>query len=328
MQHVVIMLLQWVPYRLPQYGKNLTLSQYLMKRVQAMTNTTVKGYIFIILSAVLFGCNPLLVTFLNREGLNSISLVVLRNVLSLPFLAVIAFRQNKSLRIPLQAVPSIIRIGLVGSCITPALLSCSYGFIASGTATVFHFIYPAVVVLAGVLIFRERIAISNLVSVGICVLGICLFYTPGEPLDWRGSSLALLSGVTYAIYILQLSHFRFPQISGFLFNLSISAVGGIVMLVFCVLNGKLTLPDSLVEWLACCLFAFVINVCAVVMFQQGTFYIGGQKASILSTLEPITSLVVGAIAFHEVIGFRTAVGSVLVILASILIALTDIKSGK
>lgn len=290
-----------------------------------MTHTTIKGYIFIILSAVLFGCNPLLVTILNREGLNSISLVVLRNLLSLPFLAVFAIRQNKSLRVPVQAIPSIIRIGLVGSCITPALLSSSYAYIASGTATVFHFIYPAVVVLTGVLFFRERIAVSNLVSVGICVLGICLFYTPGEPLDWRGSTLALLSGITYAIYILQLSHFRFPNISGFLLNLSVSSVGGIVMLMFCILSGKLTLPDSLAGWIVCCLYAFVINVCAVVMFQQGTFYIGGQKASILSTLEPITSLLVGAVAFHESIGFRTAIGSVLVILASILIALTDIR---
>ena len=293
-----------------------------------MTHTTIKGYIFIILSAVLFGCNPLLVTFLNREGLNSISLVVLRNLLSLPILAAFAFRQKRSLRVPAQAFPSIVCIGLVGSCITPALLSSSYSYIASGTATVFHFIYPAVVVLAGVLLFRERTALSNLVSVGICVVGICLFYTPGEPLDWRGSSLALFSGVTYAIYILLLSHFRYPNISGFLLNLNISAVGGTAMLLFCLLCGKLTLPDSLLGWLVCCLYSFVINVCAVVLFQQGTFYIGGQKASILSTLEPITSIFVGVLVFQETIGLRTAAGSVLVILASILIALTDIKRGN
>lgn len=297
-----------------------------MKRVQIMKRMIFRGYVYIVLSAVIFGCNPLLVTFLNREGLNSISLVVLRNLLSLPVLAAFAFRKNRSLRIPVQALPSITSIGLVGSCITPALLASSYGYIASGTATVFHFIYPAVVVLAGVLLFRERVAVSNLVSVGICVLGICLFYTPGEPLDWRGSCLALFSGVTYAIYILQLSHFRYPNISGFLLNLNVSAVGGTVMLLFCLLCGKLTLPDSLAGWLVCCLYSVVINVCAVVLFQQGTFYIGGQKASILSTLEPITSIFVGVLVFQETIGLRTAAGSVLVILASILIARSDMKA--
>ena len=87
----------------------------------------------------------------------------------------------------------------------------------------------------------------------------------------------------------------------------------------------LTLPGSFIGWLYCFGFSIVINVCAVVMFQQGTFFIGGQKASILSTLEPITSIAVGALVFQEVIGLRTASGSILVILASILIARSDMK---
>ena len=88
------------------------------------------------------------------------------------------------------------------------------------------------------------------------------------------------------------------------------------------------LPGSFLGWVYCFGFSIVINVCAVVMFQQGTFYIGGQKASILSTLEPITSIFVGALAFREVIGLRTAAGSALVIAASILIALTDMKTNS
>ena len=283
------------------------------------------GYLFVILSAVIFGCNPLLVTFLRNEGLNSLSLVLLRNMLSIPVLAVLAYRQNRTLRVPVNALLPIGVIGIMGCCITPILLFSSYSYIASGTATVFHFIYPAVVVLVGVLFFRERISWGNLISVIICVIGICLFYTPGEPLDWRGSTFALISGITYAVYILQLSHFKFQSISGFLFSFYISITSCIVMMLVCVSSGMLTLPGSFIGWLYCFGFSIVINVCAVVMFQQGTFFIGGQKASILSTLEPITSIAVGALVFQEVIGLRTASGSILVILASILIARSDMK---
>ena len=293
-----------------------------------MNHRTLTGYVFIILSAVIFGCNPLLVKFIQNEGLNSISLVLLRNMLSIPVLAILALRQHGTLRIPIKAIPSIGMTGIMGCCITPILLFSSYSYIASGTATVFHFIYPAVVVVAGVLVFRERITRGNLISVIICVLGICLFYTPGQTLNWRGSALALISGITYAIYILQLSHFKFPEVSGFLFSLYVSIISCVIMLLVCLFTGMLSLPGSVVGWLYCFGFSLIINVCAVVMFQQGTFYIGGQKASILSTLEPITSLFVGMLAFHEVIGTQTALGSVLVILASILIALTDIRSEK
>ena len=74
--------------------------------------------------------------------------------------------------------------------------------------------------------------------------------------------------------------------------------------------------------------ACAISVCAVVLFQHGTFLIGGQRAAILSTFEPITSLVVGAIVFHEVIGARTLIGSFLVVLAAIMIAVFDMRDAK
>ena len=293
-----------------------------------MKRKLILGYFYIIASAVIFGCNPLLVKYIQNEGVNSISLVLLRNMLSIPVLGVLALRQFGTLRVPVKAIPSMGATGMMGCCLTPILLFSSYSYIASGTATVFHFIYPAVVVIAGVLIFREPISRGNLISVIICVVGICLFYTPGEPLNWKGSALALISGVTYAIYILQLSRFPYPEINGFLFSFYVSIISCIIMLMVCLFSGMLALPVSFAGWLYCFGFSLIINVCAVVMFQQGTFYIGGQKASILSTLEPITSLFVGALAFHEVIGYRTAVGSVLVILASILIALTDMKHRK
>ena len=301
---------------------------FVRKRVNAMKRKLILGYAFIILSAVIFGCNPLLVKFIQKEGLNSISLVLLRNMLSIPVLAALAYRQHKTLCIPVKALPAIGMTGLMGCCITPILLFSSYSYIASGTATVFHFIYPAAVVLAGVLIYRETPSRGNLMSVILCVLGICLFYTPGQPLDWRGSAFALLSGITYAVYILQLSHFRYPDVSGFLFSLYVSVISSAAMLAVCLASGTLVLPGSFLGWVYCFGFSIVINVCAVVMFQQGTFYIGGQKASILSTLEPITSIFVGALAFREVIGLRTAAGSALVIAASILIALTDMKTNS
>ena len=67
---------------------------------------------------------------------------------------------------------------------------------------------------------------------------------------------------------------------------------------------------------------------SVVLFQQSTFLIGGERAAILSTVEPITGLFIGALAFQEAISLRTATGSVLVILAGILIAVFDLRRTK
>lgn len=289
---------------------------------------TVKGYLLVIFSAVIFGCLPMLVKGIYADGVNSLSVIFFRNLLSAPVAGVMAFCRHKSLRIPRKALSNVAALGIMGCCVAPLLLFSSYFFIASGTATIFHFVYPAAVVLGGILFFREKLTMGNLVSVLTCVAGICLFYTPGEPLDWRGSALALASGVAYAVYVLLLSHFQYQQVKGTLLNFYVFSINAAVMLMVCLLGDCLTLPATLTGWGLCFLLAIAVNVVAVAMFQQGTFLIGGARAAVLSTLEPITSVFLGALVFHEVISLRTGIGSVLVILASVLVVFFDSKQAQ
>lgn len=279
-----------------------------------------KGSFFIIVSAVIYGCMPLMARYIYADGVNSITLVFLRNLLALPLLLFLARKQAGSLEIPLKSLPSMGLLALLGCCVTPMLLFSSYTYLASGTATVLHFVYPAVVVLGGLLFLREKVIPGNILCVILCVAGIGMFYTPGEPLDWRGSLLAISSGVTFATYILLLSRFRYRQVKGLLFCFYVAVLSAGLMLLFCLFSGQLQLPKSLLGWGLCLLFSFGITGVAVVLFQLGTFMIGPQRASILSTLEPITSIVIGILVFQEPVTFRVILGSVLVISASVLIA--------
>jgi len=280
-----------------------------------------KGSLFIIISAVIYGCMPLMAKLIYAEGVNSLTLVFLRNLLALPLLLVLAKRQAGSLKVPVKALPSMGLLALLGCCVTPVLLFSSYSYLASGTATVLHFVYPAVVVLGGFLFLREKVRLWELLSVSLCIGGICMFYTPGEPLDWRGSLLALSSGVTFASYMLLLSRFRYRQVKGLLFCFWVAALSAGFMLIFCLVSGQLMLPRSLAGWGLCLVFSLGVTGVAVVLFQLGTFMIGPQRAAVLSTLEPITSIVIGILVFREPVTFRVILGSGLVISASILISL-------
>ena len=286
------------------------------------------GYCLVIFSAVLFGCMPLLVKGIYADGVNSLSVVLLRNLLSAPAVIAIAYLQRKSLKIPVKALPDIAAIGIVGCCVTPVILFSSYFFMDSGTAMVLHFVYPAAVLVGGALFYRERVSMGALISIVICFLGISQFYTPGAPLDWRGGALAILSGFSYAAYILMLSHFKYKEITGFLLNAYIFSINSVVLFIICAVTGMLTFPVTLTGWMYSLILALCVNLGAVSMFQMGTRIIGGQKAAILSTMEPTTSVFVGILVFHEVITLRTAIGSALVIVASILIVLLGSKEEK
>lgn len=284
-----------------------------------------KGYVFIILSAVIFGCMPLMSKrYIYPDGVNPASLVFLRNAIALVPLAIFAYLENKSLKIQKRALPSLCLIALMGCCVTPVLLFSSYKFIPSGTATVFHFIYPAVVVVGGMLFLKKKVRPMALISVGMCVLGICLFYDPSVPLDMTGAAVAMASGVTFAIYVIMISVFKY-QIKGFLFTFYVALISSVAMLGYCLATNSLSIPKSAVGWCACVVFSMSVTVGAVYLFQKGTLIIGGERASILSTVEPITGVVIGICVFQETVSPLTVIGSVIVILASILIAISDIK---
>lgn len=293
-----------------------------------MNSRLVKGYLFAVLSAVIYGCMPLMAAYIYADGVNSFTLVFLRNLFAVVPLALLAYRQHKTLAVPRKLLPAIGLIGALGCCITPILLFTSYGYIPSGTATVFHFAYPAIVVIGEMLFLKKKKGLFSLLSVFLCVAGICLFYSPGQALNLTGSLLAIASAFTFAAYVILLSRFDSSRVSGFLFTLYITLISCAASLAFCLVTDTLALPASSTGWGLCVLFALLVTTGAVVLFQQSAFLIGGDRASILSTLEPITSLVIGFVLFNEPMGFRVLLGSALVVLASILTALTDLKKEK
>ena len=293
-----------------------------------MQSKTAKGYLYAILSAVIYGCMPFMSKYIYAEGVNPLTLVFLRNFFSLIPLAVLAYLESKTLKIPVKQLPAICGISLLGCCITPILLFSSYRFIPSGTATVFHFIYPAVVVISEILFFRKKAKAGNLISVGLCVLGIGLFYSPGAPINLTGSALAILSGITFAAYVVSLSAFKKQNISGFLFCFYVTAVSSVASFLICIATNSLILPASLLGWGLCVLFSLLVTTGAVSLFQKSAFLIGSERTSILSTLEPVTAIILGVVVFKDPFRLNTLLGSTLVVAASLLIAVLDLKKAK
>lgn len=293
-----------------------------------MGHRTLKGCCFAVTSAVIFGCMPLMAKNIYADGVNSFTLVFLRSLFSLAPLAILAYREKKTLKIPLSLIPSVGIIGLLGCSITPILLFTSYRFIPSGLATVFHFAYPTIVVLAEILFLGKKLRLSSVVSVLFCTVGISLFYAPQQAFNFMGSALALLSAMTFAGYVILLPRLDSSRLSGFLLCFYMTLVSAIVTFCICIATNNLALPQSLSGWGLCLLFSILVTTVAVVLFQRSVFLLGGEGASILSTLEPITSVVIGVVIFHEPFGIRVFLGTILVILASIITVIFSLMKGK
>ncbi|MFV0498045.1 MAG: DMT family transporter [Candidatus Fimivivens sp.] len=287
-------------------------------------NRYLKGCIYVVLSAVIFGCMPLMAKNIYAQGVNAISLVLWRNILAVPVLYLLLSVKKIDLRATKSgALKRVVLLGLYGTILTPVLLFSSYNYISVGTATTLHFVYPIFVLLGCALFFRDKIGVVKGCAVLLGSIGMLFFYTPGENVQFVGMALAIGSGITYATYIIYLDKSGLDKANPFKISFEIAVVCSFLLGPFVLLSGDLTLPQSLWGWALCLFFAIVIMVGAVVLFQMGVAIVGPQRAAILSTFEPITAIAVGVIAFGEPFGFKIALGSVLIVAAVVLLTIFD-----
>lgn len=291
-------------------------------------NSQLKGYIATICSAIIFGCVPLCSKLIYAEGLTPMSLIFFRSVIVLPMLLIAIKANGEQVAISKSDFCKIIFIAIFGIVLTPLFLFTSYQYISSGTATVFHYIYPATVIVGGAIFCKEKIEKNSLFCLILCTVGIAMFYSPSEKINLKGAIFALVSGIVYATYIILLSKNKLENISRYKLSFYMFGIGAVLMFPICLVTKNFIVPKNTKTWLLCILFAFLACFLAYVLFQIGTQNIGGGKSSILSTFEPITSLIVGYFVFNESISVFTLIGSVFVISSSILIAYFDMKDKR
>ena len=201
------------------------------------------------------------------------------------------------------------------------LYACYIGVLNPSTFGFMKSIEILVIVVLGGLVLRERVQKKALFCAVLCSLGILLLIDPSGAVDPLGVALALTSGVTYAVYILLLAHFRHREVMGFRMTFYMALISAVCMFFPCLFSHQLCLPQTLAGWLAALAFSLMICIGAVMLFQKGTFLIGAQRAAILSTFEPITSIFVGILFLNETLTPRILLGSAIILVAGVFITL-------
>ena len=283
----------------------------------------VKGYIYVALSAVVFGCMPLMAVNIYADGVNSISLVMLRSFLAMPVFLVVAVVKKVDLRIKPKELLKACLVFMMGSAVTPVLLFSSYNYISTGTATTLHFVYPAIVVIGCAVLFKEPTGKVQWLCALLCCGGAMMFCSFDGSFNFFGAALAVVSGFTYAAYMIGLEKSGASDMNPIKYCFYGSLSCGIMMAVITCATGSLKLPQSAKGWMLSAFFAIMVMMVAVMFFQIGVGFIGSQRAAILSTFEPITGTVVGALVFNESFGVKSAVGTVAILASVVLLAVFD-----
>lgn len=277
------------------------------------------GIISSMLSAIIYGFTPILARAAFDGGANGITATFFRGLLSIPILFIILKYKKISLSIS-KDWKEIFVAGVFGISLTSLSLYMSYSYISVSVATTLHFTYPILVSAACAILFKEKMNLWKISALILCSIGIFMFMDHISSFGMKGMALALLSGVTYSLYMIcidkaQLKHIHYFKLTLYL-NLLMAVVSGLFGLYTGNLNFSLT-PKA---WILCAFVSFFTSLGALPLLQQGIKLTGASTAAILSTLEPITSIILGILILKETVSPLKLFGCSLIIISILLIA--------
>ncbi len=275
-----------------------------------------QGVFVTILSAFIFGFTPILAKWTYEGGSNAISLTFYRSFIAIPILYAILKIRGVSLKITKKEGMHLLIVGGLGQALTTLTLYATYDYLSVGMATTLHFIYPVFVVLVGVLYYHESWSNTKAISMLLAIFGMLTFIDTSGTVSFLGICLAILSGITYAFYILYIDKSGLKQMDPFKLTFYLSVVVSSCVFIYGMIMQNLTVSLSFDAWVLTVTISILVTVGAVALLQIGIKLIGSTRASILCLFEPITSVVLGVFLLDEKLSFLKLMGCVLILLSA------------
>ena len=291
----------------------------------------ITGVTYAVLSSASFGLIPLFSISLLSVGVGSPTILCYRFLIAAVVMAIIMFFTRRSFRLSADVVVAVALLSILYAS-TAILLLESYKCIPSGVATTIHFLYPLVVTLTMSWLFKERISRSIYVAVVVSLLGVSLlawgYHTEG---NFRlGVTLALLTVVSYAAYIVGVMRSRASRVDSIVLTFYVLAFGALLFLLYAMATTGIEAVHRWGDWRDLIMLAVVCTVLSDYTLILAIKRIGSTRTSILGSMEPLTAVVVGVVYFREHIDATSVVGLILVIVAVVMVIVqsTDTHGNK
>ncbi|MFK7768607.1 MAG: DMT family transporter [Mariniblastus sp.] len=312
-------------------------------------NPLVAGGI-VLLGAVLFSAKAIMVKLALPYGIDSVSLLLLRMIFSLPIYVAIVFwikrietqqfKTNGLAAVKIGAyLPKLIGLGVVGYYLASYFDFVGLTYIPASLERVILYLYPTIVLLISAIYLKKRISIHQWIAIALCYLGVWIAIRYGTNANasvgttqdgnhWLGVVLIFLSATTYAIYLVG-SGELIPKIGVWIFTCYAMIVSTICISIHFLLTLEIgTLfsypPQVYFLGLAMAVFATVIPS---LLISEGIKRIGASNAAIIGGVGPVSTIILASIFLGESFTVAQLIGTLVVIGGVVYISVNLKKDG-
>lgn len=281
-------------------------------------NTKVIGYLLGALAEISYGTNPLFALPLYQAGMDPDSVLFFRYLFAIPIIGVMLKVRGRGFAVRRAELPPLVMLGLLVAVSSLTLFE-SYNYMDVGIASTLLFVYPVIVALIMTLMFKERLTVQTVVSIGGALVGIALLSIGegGMALSGTGTALVFGSALSYAIYLVAVNRSSIGAMPTLKVTFYMLTFGLSLFVVRLCIGDGLHVPPLggwylWVNLIALAVFPTAISfLCTTAAIK----HIGSTPTAILGALEPATAVFFGMIVFGQQMLPREWCGFVLIILS-------------
>lgn len=279
------------------------------------------GILLIAISAAAFGTLGILGRYAYSEGLDALTIMALRFSLSaLVLLALLAVRGE---RLPRGGtLARLVGMGAVGYVGQTFAYLTALKYASPGLVALLLYLYPVFVVILAAAWLREPVTRLKAGASGLALVGLALTVGPAGG-QLAGVLLAILAAAIYSVYILTGAQVM-KRVSAIQSSSVIFISAGVMSSLLMAANGA-HLPKSASGWAVIAAIVLIATVLPVVAFLAGLGRIGATNAAMLSTLEPVVTVLLSALLLGESLKPVTLLGGGLILAAVLLLARGELK---
>ena len=278
-----------------------------------------RGNALILCSAISFGFMPIFARLAYQNNVNVRELLLVRFVIAFLAMGMFLLVTGRHVIPARNQLMVLLVLGAVGYFAQSTLYFTSLLYIPVSVVALILYTYPPFVVAGSLVLGWEKMSLTLALCLTLAVVGLGLVANPAGNIVLLGVLMALGASITYTIYIL-VSTKVLRNVSGEVASFYVMGAAALTFLLSNSLTGGINISWSLQAWIWVLLASVVSTIIAITTFFQGVRLIGPSRSSIISSIEPVTSIIAASVVFTESLNIYQSVGGLLIVLATLVTA--------
>jgi drug/metabolite transporter (DMT)-like permease len=284
-----------------------------------------KGLTMAFTSAICFSFLPIFAVYAYNYGLNVNTLLLLRFTIASLFFFFYILIKYKKINIDKSSLFKLFLLGGIMYTLQATCFFMAVKYISPSLTSLLLYLYPIFVAVLSAVIDKEKLGKSIILSIGVSFVSLILVLgTALGSINLYGVFFGIATAIIYSIYIV-MGNRVVKDVPPIVTTFFVCFFASISFLAAGLVTGDLKFGFEPAGYIAVTAISAFPTIISLLTFFKSLELIGSTKSSILSMIEPVSTILLSAFLFGERLSLLQLLGATGVLFGAYMVVVSQRK---